>query len=73
MGAKCDHRPALLLGPYVDVTTSPAVSLSMMPNGSFPRYRVDDSSYETYAATRISAGPTEACSTGLFPIELRKS
>ncbi len=27
----------------------------MMPNGSFSRYRVDDSSYETYAATRISA------------------
>ncbi len=32
---------------------SPAIP--MMPNGSFSRYRVDDSSYETYAATRISA------------------
>jgi len=26
IGAKCDHHPALLLRPYVDVTTSPAVS-----------------------------------------------
>jgi len=30
IGAKCDHRPALLLRPYVDLTTSPAVSLSVV-------------------------------------------